>query len=161
MLCVFALLFIMCLHPKLDLYQQDESFKVADLETFDTCDYVYSVTDTTLDDLVVLQLYIRGLSSKQSMLLDLLNSCVTGRTPDIVLLSETWLTPTSPTVLIPGYDFVHCVRTHKCGGGVGILIAQNLRYKECDKIMSSIVENECVTIELELRSHDKCIIPSM
>ena len=84
-----------------------------------------------------------------------------GRLPDVVLLSETWLTPTSPPVVIDGYDLVHRCRTHKRGGGVGILVSKTIRYKECKSINSSIVENECVTIELELRSREKCIISSM
>ena len=151
----------MCLHPKLDLYRNDDALVVADLEKFDTCDYIYSVKHVHTDDLIIVQLNIRGLYTKTSILTDLLSSCVEGRPPDVVLLSETWLTPTSPPVLINGYELIHRCRTHKRGGGVGILVSKALRYKECKAITSSIVENECVTIELELRSHEKCIISSM
>ena len=62
---------------------------------------------------------------------------------------------------IPGFEFIHCDRTHKRGGGVGMLISEKLKYTTCKKISSAIVENECITIELELRSHEKCIISSM
>ena len=99
-----------------------------------------------------MQLNVRGLYSKTSLLTDLLSSCVDGRSPDIVLLSETWMTPTSPPISIPGYDLVHNCRLHKHGGGVGILISTSLRYTKCKTITSSIVENECITIELELRT---------
>ena len=75
---------------------------VADLENFDTCDYLHSVKYGHQDDLIVMQLNIRGLYSKISLLIDLLSSCVDGRLPDVVLLSETWLTPASPPVIIPG-----------------------------------------------------------
>ena len=121
-------LFIMCLHPRIDLNQDKDVLCVSELEQFDTCDYVYSLKGTSLDDLIVVQLNIRGLSSKVSTLTNLLNSCVEGRLPDIVLLSETWLTPNSPVVSIPGFDLVHHDRTHKRGGGVGILVSNKLRY---------------------------------
>ena len=151
----------MCLHPKLDLYRNDDALVVADLEKFDTCDYIYSVKHAHTDDLIIVQLNICGLYTKTSILTDLLSSCVEGRSPDIVLLSETWLTPTSPPVSVDGYDFIHRCRTNKRGGGVGILVSKALRYRECKAITSSIVENKCVTIELELRSHERCIISSM
>ena len=151
----------MCLHPPLDLDRDVNKLCIDDLENFDTCDYVYSLKDVHVDDLVIIQLNIRGICSKTSLLTSLLNSCVEGRAPDIVLLSETWLTPNSPNVTIPGFDFIHCDRTHKRGGGVGMLISEKLRYTTCKSISSSIVENECITIELELRSHEKCIISSM
>ena len=134
---------------------------VADLEKFDTCDYIYTVKHVHQDDLIVMQLNIRGLYNKISLLKNLLSSCADGRTPDIVLLSETWLTPTSPPITIPGYDLVHSCRSHKRGGGVGILVSKRLRYTKCRTITSSMVENENITIELELRSHEKCIVSSM
>ena len=134
---------------------------VADLENLDTCDYLHSVKYEYQDDLIVMQLNIRGLYNKISLLTDLLSSCADGRLPDVVLLSETWLTPASPPMTIPEYDLVHCCRPHKHGGGVGILVSKNLRYTKCNSITSRMVENECITIEIELRSHEKCIISSM
>ena len=159
MLCVLFL--IMCLHPKLDLCRNDSTIDVADLEQFDTCDYLQSVKFVHPDDLMVMQLNIRGLYSKIPLLINLLSSCANGRQPDVVLLSETWLTPASVPVDISGYELVHCCRTNKRGGGVGILVSKNLRYKMCNSITSCMAENECITIELELRSRDKCIISSM
>ena len=134
---------------------------VADLENLDTCDYLHSVKYEHQDDLIVMQLNVRGLYSKISLLTDLLSSCADGRLPDVVLLSETWFTPASPPVTIPEYDLVHCCRPYKRGGGVGILVSKNLRYTKCNSITSCMVENECITIEIELRSHEKCIISSM
>ena len=151
----------MCLHPKLDLYRNETTVDVADLDQFDTCDYLHSVKYVHPDDLMIMQLNIRGPYNKIPLLTNLLTSCANGRSPDLVLLSETWLTPASPSVVVPGYDLVHCCRTNKQGGGVGILVSKNLRYTLCSTITSCMEENECVTIELELRSHDKCIISSM
>ena len=62
---------------------------------------------------------------------------------------------------IDGYNFVQCCRSQKRGGGVGILISTNLRYTECKKISSALAENECVTVELKLKSQSTCIISSM
>ena len=81
-----GLFLIMCLHPKLELYRNDATMDVADLEKFDTCDYIHSVKHMHLDDLIIMQLNIRGLYTKTSILTDLLSSCVDGRSPDIVLL---------------------------------------------------------------------------
>ena len=44
---------------------------------------------------------------------------------------------------------------------MGILVSKNLRYTKCNAITSRMVENECITIEIELRSHEKCVISSM
>ena len=154
--------FEMCLHPRADILSHDiTELSQSDLESFDTCDYLYSIKDVHSDDLVVLQLNIRGLLSKTTLLTHLLNSCIEGRQPDLVLLSETWLTPYSPPVNIAGYSFVHQCRKNKKGGGVGILVSNNLRYNECTDLSSSIIENECVSIELHLKSKGKCIISSM
>ena len=78
-------------------------------------------------DLVVLQLNIRGISSKKTELLDLIDTSVQGRQPDVLLLSETWLTPYSPKILIPGYELFHQDRIDRRGGGVAILISKKLR----------------------------------
>ena len=158
---VIVLFLIMCLHPKTSTQREVEPLDITDLGEFDTCDYIHSVKNTNIDDVIVLQLNIRGLIGKTALLTNLLSSCVEGRSPDVVLLSETWLTPTSPPVNIDGYNFVHCCRTQKRGGGLGILISTNLRFTECRKITSALVENECVTVELKLRSQTSCIISSM
>ena len=148
---MLSLLFvIMCLHLRPELYRDYATPSVADLDKFDTCDYIYSVKDTNTNDLIILQLNIRGIYSKVSMLIDLLNTCVEGRSPDVVLLSELWLTPTSPTISVHGYDFIFRCRMHKRGGGIGILISKDLQFTECKQISSSVVENECVTMKWSL-----------
>ena len=91
----------------------------------------------------------------------MLSTCIVNRKPDVVLLSETWLTPMSPPVCIPGYDFIHRCRQKKKGGGVGILVSKNIRYHECRNISSCVTENEAITIEIELRLKTNCIVSSM
>ena len=63
---LFVLLFMltMCLHPRCDITQKESIKDLESLEEFDQCDYVYSLNDVDIDDLVVLQLNIRGLYTK-------------------------------------------------------------------------------------------------
>ena len=151
----------MCLHPRYEITQQESIRDLKSLEEFDQCDYVYLLNDVDIDDLVVLQLNIRGLYTKLTNLSHLLSNCIVNRKPDVVLLSETWLTPMSPPVCVPGYDFIHRCRQKKKGGGVGILVSKNIRYHECRNISSCVTENEAITIEIELRSKTNCIVSSM
>ena len=97
----------MCLHPIIDqnLSNTADNYAGLYLEDYDSCDYVYKVINVKKKDLVVVQLNIRGISSKKSQLIDLLDSTVADKNPDIVLLSETWLTPFSPEFTTPGYSF--------------------------------------------------------
>ena len=109
---------IMCLHPVLDrklttLYNKYENVS---LEEFDTCDYVHKITDVIPSDLVAIQLNIRGIGSKRSQLLDLIKNSVQRKQPDVLLLSETWLTPFSPKLVVPGYELYHQDQLTKKGG---------------------------------------------
>ena len=106
----------MCLHPKEDV-NIVRDISQTDWDIDDNCDYIYNIDHVQNDDFVVVQTNVRGILSKQSLLIDLLESCVRNRPPDVVLISETWLTPTSPDVSIPGYNFVHKCRKDKKGGG--------------------------------------------
>ena len=118
----------MCLHPIIDqnLSNTADNHAGVYLEDYDSCDYVYRLTDVKKYDLFVIQLNIRGISSKKSQLIDLLNNTVVEKNPDIVLLSETWLTPFSPEFSISGYSFIHQCRQNKKGGGVGIQVPNDL-----------------------------------
>ena len=78
-----------------------------------------------------------------------------------IIISETWLMPTSPTVKIPGYRFVHKCRQDRKGGGVGILVSEHIRFLELQSLTSDVRENEVVTVELTLRTGKRCIVSSM
>ena len=160
MLFYFTLLFAMCIHPRID-YGVSPTTGTPDWDVNDDCDYVYQVRNVSKEDLIVIQINIRGILSKRSLLLDLIENSVQNGTPDIVIISETWLTPTSPTISVPGYKFVHRCREHKKGGGVGILVSDNLRFCKLPNITSELVDNEVVTVEITLRSGKRCIISSM
>ena len=153
----------MCLHPVLDrrlttLYNKYENVS---LEEFDTCDYVHKIIDVVPSDLVVIQLNIRGIGSKRSQLFDLINNSVQQTHPDVLLLSETWLSPFSPKLVVPGYELYHQDRLTKKGGGVAILVSNNLQCSLRNNLSSVLAESECITVDIKLRNGGHCIISSM
>ena len=154
---------IMCLHPTIDrkLSTLYDKYHNISLEEFDNCDYVHSVSDVNQSDLVVMQLNVRGISSKRDQLIDLLENSVRNKHVDIVLISETWLTVHSPDLKIAGYEVYRQDRIHKKGGGVAILISSKLRCTERQDLSSKLEETECVTLEIKLKSGENCIISSM
>ena len=121
----------MCMHPTMDQNLGDtvDKYETVGLEEYDKCDNMYSLNDVRKDNLVVIQLNIRGISSKRSQLINLLDKTIVNKSPDIVLLSETWLTPFSPEFSIPGYTFFQRWRQNKKGGGVGALVSKTIRCK--------------------------------
>ena len=81
------------------------------------------------DDLVVLQLNIRGLLGKTEELKRLLCDSFKDKMPDVILLCETWMSTNSPDVKLPGYNKFECRRTNKRGGGVCIFVNDMLTSK--------------------------------
>ena len=153
----------MCLHSVVDrtLSNGYEKYTNVSLDEFDNCDYVTRITDATSNDLVVIQLNIRGLSTKRTQLMNLINNAVHDRKPDLILLSETWLTPFSPAFSIPGYELYHLDRTNRKGGGVGILSSSKLRSTIRNDLNSNLPESECITIEIALKNGTHCLVSSM
>ena len=105
----------MCLHSVIDctLSNCHDKYTNVSLDEFDNCDYVTRITDVSKNDLIVIQLNIHGISSKRTQLMNLIDTAVHDREPDLILLSETWLTPFSPVFSIPGYELHHLDRKNK------------------------------------------------
>ena len=158
-LCVL----IMCLHPNTDrkLSNLFDKYENAALDEFDNCDYVNNVTDVQRNDLVVMQLNVRGIGLKKSQLIDLVDNSVHNKQPDVLLISETWLTPFSPRLDIPSYELYRQDRVHKKGGGVAILVSSKLRCTDRPDLASKIEESECMTIKIKLKNGDCCLVSSM
>ena len=154
---------IMCLHPTIDrkLSTMYDKYHNESIDEFDNCDYVYSVNDVKSSDLVVMQLNVRGISSKKSQLIDLLEHSVHNKQVDIVLISETWLSDCSPAIDIPGYELYRQDCLHKKGGGVAILTSSKLRTANRSNLSSKLEQSECVTLEITLRNGDRCLVSSM
>ena len=138
-----------------------DKYETIGLEEYDNCDYVYSLNDVCKNNLVVIQLNIRGISSKRSQLNHLIDSTVKEKCPNIVLLSKTWLTPFSPEFSIPGFTFFHRCRQDKKGGGVGVLILEKIRCKLRSDLSSDMVENGCITLDITLHNGKHCLVSSM
>ena len=123
----------------------------------DRCDY-FELDDNKCwqsnhGDLTILQLNIRGLFGKQNELRNMLNSICGANKVDIVLLQETWLTSENKNRLnIPGYKHFAAHRPNKKGGGVSILINDELKSREISlKDFGTLTEAKFVEIKLEDR----------
>ena len=119
----------------------------------DHCDYInfenVSSLQSSSDDLIAIQLNVRGLISKQAILSNLLTTCMQKQKIDLVLLCETWLTPDiKPLVNIPGYIYVGDEHTGKKGGGIGMLLARESQYKIRTELNVMDENLECFFIEL-------------
>ena len=156
------LILIMCPVPKgKDQFNRPVYSLGESLDEFDNCDYIAGKFQSAANDLCIVQLNIRGIGSKQTSLQHLIDNCVSDRTPDVVVLSETWLTPFSPTIKVPGYEFCHKDRTARRGGGVGLLISDRIRYKIIQHKLAIGNTFEHITAEICLRSNQKVMVSSI
>ena len=126
----------------------------------DNCDYLDEdeIKEVTINknDLSIIQLNIHGLVSKQHELLKFIDRC-NKRKIDIVILLETWLSPTATKKInVAGYEYVGESRKNKKGGGVGFLISNEIKYKTRPdlKIDYDIFEN----CSIEIKAAQKNIV---
>ena len=108
-----------------------------------------------------MQLNIRGIGLKKSQLTDLIDNSVQNKQPDVLLISETWLTTFSPRFDIPGFDLYRQDCVHKKGGGIAILVSSRLRCTIRLDLASKLEESECMTVEIMLKNGDRCLVSSM
>ena len=151
------------MHPKIDrqLSSLYNKYNNVALEEFDNCDYVHEIVDVDRSDLVVLQMNVRGINSKQLQLKDIIDTSIHESQPDLLLLSETWLTTNSPDPIIPGYTIYRGDRHLKKGGGVAIMASNRLRCTLREDLSSKISESESITIAVTLRNGNSCLVSSM
>ena len=127
----------MCVHSRTNTAQTVlantlSNFSI-EASTNHECDYIDNeeLPDLPFNkhDLGVIQLNIRGLKNKQAALLRLINNCLGINKVDLILLCEIWLNDNDLKLInIPGYSFVALPRKNRKGGGVGILINEQLQY---------------------------------
>ena len=134
----------------------------------DKCDYIDPHNCSNLNpdgyNLTILQLNIRSLLAHQTdlkLLLNLLNKKKTK--VDAVLLCKTFLTKqTNQLVNIPGYVLINKNRTNSRGGGVAILLKDNIPYKKQDDITTMIEkEVESVYVKIMCRNGTKSLLGSL
>ena len=98
----------------------------------------------------LLQLNSRGVLGKQERIKLLLKELRKDCNIHVVFLVETWLTnKNSKRLKIPRYNFVGSHRKCKQGGGVGILIAQQLEFRERSDLKLSAPNFETVVVEIK------------
>ena len=119
-------------------------------DQYDGCDYVNleNGLDVTDKDLSVIQLNIRGLSSKVNDLKHLIDHVQLDGHPHILLLCETWLTKQSPSVIIPGYSIYRKDRNNKKGGGVAVLVSDHLSSRPRHDLT---LGDECESLIVEVK----------
>ena len=155
----------MCVHLNLDRGKDRLGYHVGTLkgvcDDYDSCDYVDTVVGPFNEDLIIAQLNIRGIGSKVSKLKYLIDHSFENCEPDVMLISETWLTEQSPPISIPGYIFVQKPRKGKKGGGVSLLIKQNIKYQIIDKITFESKEFESMIAVINLQNGDNIAVGSI
>ena len=119
----------------------------------DSCDYLdygeLTVDRSVKNNLTVLQLNIRGLLNKQDNLKNLLSDIKNDSRVDVAMLVETWLNKNnSKRVKIPGYQFFGFHRKQKRGGGVGILVSQELQSRVRKDLCLNVPDFESITLEI-------------
>ena len=93
-------------------------------------------------------LNVRSIANKFYSLRQLINSF--NMQFQIIALTETWLNDNNEDLFkLKNYDFVSINRFNKTGGGVGIYIADHLKYKTRTDL-TSIVENTIESLFIEI-----------
>ena len=132
--------------------------KSFDIDNVNGCDYEELMKNITRssNDFTIIQHNIRGINSKIGDIKYFINNTYATGYPDCILLCETWLGPHSPSIKIDGYNFVHTDCVGKKGGGVGILIANCIKFKNRNDI--TLDSQECESCFVEVQSKNKPLI---
>ena len=100
----------------------------------------------------IMHLNVRGLINKQDSLFRLLETLGRQNKVSIVSLNETWLrTETIAKIDIAGYNYVGKCREGRKGGGVGVLLSEELRYREISKNLPRLSTLEYICVEIMMK----------
>ena len=128
------------------------SQNVEDLDAIDT-EYIESskLPDLETDTLNVLHLNVRGAINKQDSLCRLLRSLGGRNKVSIVSLNETWLRhDTESKFDIPGYNYVGKPRKGRKGGGVCLLLSEEITFRQID-IFPDFETLELICVEIKTK----------
>ena len=107
----------------------------------------------------IVHLNICGAINEQDSLSRLLTMMGGRNKVNVVSLNETWLRKdTENKFSIPGFNYIGKVRTDRKGGGVGLLIPEELRFRELPSLLPNLKIFECICIEIKSRTSSVIII---
>ena len=120
----------------------------------DHCDYIdpsmIKELHTKSTDLCVMQLNVRGLLNKQTQIKNLLGKNNVSLPIDVILLCETWLRPSTLDLIdIPNYKSFHVNRKDRIGGGISVLVNENLRSRKRNDLLVETMYLEHCIVELK------------
>ena len=123
----------------------------------DHCDYLnYSDLTSNTDkrtNLTILQLNVHGVLNKQDRLTDLLNDIRKEHRVDVALLVETWLNKNNANrFMLPGYQYFGSHRKNRKGGGVGVLVSQDVECRTRKDLSLDVTNFESITVEIKTHS---------
>ena len=125
-----------------------------DLNMVDTEYVLPTAADLNENSVNIMHLNMKGLINKQDSLLRLLETLGRQNKVSIVSLNETWLrAETIAKIDISGYNYVGKCREGRKGGGVGVLLSEELRYREFSDNLPKLptIEYICVKIMMKKR----------
>ena len=103
-------------------------------------------------DLNIMHLNVRGLINKQDPLLRLITTLGGKNKVSMVSLNETWLcNDTISKVDIAGYNYVGKCREGRKGGGIGVLLSDEIRYRELNDKLPKLPTIEYICIEVLMK----------
>ena len=112
---------------------------------------------STFDDLICIQLNIRGLINKQGDLINLINKIAGSQKVNVITLQETWITHANLHLInLPGYKHYGIHRKGHKGGGVSVLVSNELTSCECNTL--SVNENHLESCFVEVKLQDKNLL---
>lgn len=88
---------------------------------------------------------VRSLANKTDELTMLMHSF--GIPITVITLTETWLTPTSQLFQLSGYQSFFCSRQDKRGGGVALLLKDNIFAEPVDEFTGITSDYEVLTVQ--------------
>ena len=111
-----------------------------------------------ISDLQIIHLNIRGLIGKHNELNKLITDGFgTAKPIDIIMLNETWLRKdTLNKVTFPGYTLLSKERKGKKGGGIGMIVSNNFKFRQRDDL---VIDTECFEhLIVKLKTRNSSII---
>ena len=131
-----------------------------DLDIVDT-EYVLSNDITSLDEnnLNLVHLNIRGAINKQDSLSRLLTMMGGRNKVNVVSLNEIWLRKeTEQKFSIPGYNYIGKIRQGRKGGGVCLLVSEELRFRKTQSLLPDLDTFETVSIEVKTKKTSVLVV---